>query len=267
MDAAPLQQTEPMPFTPSHAVAILPFARTPLAPAALALGSMAPDLPYFLPFGISRDFSHSLPGVPTIDLLVGAVAFLLWVLVLRAPVLDYAPRWLRERMAPRPKWRIRGRVISGLTVIAALEIGILTHLLLDLFTHEGGWLETVAPWTSDRIGTFTIANLVHAGVSVVTTLIIAWWVRRWVQRTPRVPRESKLMERERVSTWIMLVLILGITGLAWWARGIAAGRNPLEMQLLFISFCVAVATSGAVGLILSIVWHVRHGQRRSEQHH
>ncbi|WP_262927685.1 DUF4184 family protein [Microbacterium sp. NIBRBAC000506063] len=37
-----------MPFTPSHAVVALPFVRTPLLPAAIAVGAMAPDLPLFL---------------------------------------------------------------------------------------------------------------------------------------------------------------------------------------------------------------------------
>ncbi len=37
-----------MPFTPSHAVVALPFVRTPLLPAAIAIGAMTPDLPLFL---------------------------------------------------------------------------------------------------------------------------------------------------------------------------------------------------------------------------
>ena len=37
-----------MPLTPSHAVVALPFVRTPLLPAAIAVGAMAPDLPLFL---------------------------------------------------------------------------------------------------------------------------------------------------------------------------------------------------------------------------
>lgn len=36
-----------MPFTPSHAIVALPFVRSPLAPAAVAVGAMAPDLPLF----------------------------------------------------------------------------------------------------------------------------------------------------------------------------------------------------------------------------
>ncbi|MEI5672079.1 MULTISPECIES: DUF4184 family protein [unclassified Nocardioides] len=37
-----------MPFTLVHPAAVLPLVRTPLVPSALVLGSVAPDLPYFV---------------------------------------------------------------------------------------------------------------------------------------------------------------------------------------------------------------------------
>ncbi len=246
-----------MPFTPSHVVAVLPFARTPLAPAALALGAMAPDLPYFLPVGVPRALTHSLPGVPTIDLLVGLVAVALWLAVLRAPVLDYSPGWLRERMSPAPRWRVGGVVVSVLLVVVGLELGILTHLLLDALTHEGGWLDTIAPWSGVQVGTFAVANIIHGVVSVVTGAIVALWVRRWVVRTPSSPSPSKLSARERRATWIGLVALLGVVGLVRWGSAIAAGRHPLDLDLLGHSFFVAVAVSGGAALVLAVVWRFR----------
>jgi hypothetical protein len=38
-----------VPFTPSHAAAVLPFLRTPLTASALVIGSITPDLPFYLP--------------------------------------------------------------------------------------------------------------------------------------------------------------------------------------------------------------------------
>ncbi|MDQ7908342.1 DUF4184 family protein [Phytohabitans sp. ZYX-F-186] len=38
-----------MPFTGSHPAAVLPLVRWGLPPAALVIGSMVPDLPYYLP--------------------------------------------------------------------------------------------------------------------------------------------------------------------------------------------------------------------------
>ncbi|MGB4135992.1 MAG: DUF4184 family protein, partial [Microbacterium sp.] len=48
-----------MPFTPSHAIVALPFVRSPLVPAAIAVGAMTPDLPLFLRgVGPSYGFTH-----------------------------------------------------------------------------------------------------------------------------------------------------------------------------------------------------------------
>lgn len=247
-----------MPFTPSHTVAILPFLRTPLAPAAMVLGAMAPDLPYFLPGHIPRSLTHSLDGVLTVDLAVGVVAFALWLLVLRAPALDYSPAWLRERMPPQARWRVRGLVISGLLVAVAVVLGILTHLFLDLFTHEGGFLSEIAPWTDDRVGPWAAANLVHAAVSVVTTGLLVWWTHRWAQRTPRTPRPTGVSSRERVVTWIALLALLVVIGAARWIWGIQVQeRAPLNSSLLGVSFFVAASWTGLVALVLAVVWRLR----------
>lgn len=246
-----------MPFTPSHVVAILPFARTPLAPAALAIGAMTPDIPYFLPVNADRNLTHSLVGAVTVDLLVGLVAFALWVLLLRAPVLDYSPAWLRERMAPTARWRVRGVVVSTLLVVAAIELGILTHLLLDLFTHEGGWLETVAPVTSTRIGPFSIANVIHAAVSIVTAALLAWWVLRWARRTPRTERPSRLRPVERPAAWGIVAAVLVAVGIVCWWGGVRVGFHPLDPDNLGASFFVAVAVAGAAALALTLLWRLR----------
>ena len=129
-----------MPFTPSHIAAALPFLRTPLPVAPLVIGTMAPDVPYFLPLRIPRDLTHSLAGVPTVDLAITIVLVLLWYAVLRPPVVDLLPAVVRERMLPRGPlgWRPPGRAwlpAIGRAVLASL-LGILTHLAWDAFTHQ-----------------------------------------------------------------------------------------------------------------------------------
>ena len=53
-----------MPFTVSHAAAVLPLKNSRLPLAALMVGSMSPDFAYFLPAALSaRTASHSLPGI------------------------------------------------------------------------------------------------------------------------------------------------------------------------------------------------------------
>ena len=70
-----------MPFTPSHAVVALPFVRTPLLPAAIAVGAMTPDLPLFLrSTPLSYQATHTNVLLSTV-LAAGLLA--LWYALLR----------------------------------------------------------------------------------------------------------------------------------------------------------------------------------------
>lgn len=246
-----------MPFTASHIAAVLPFGRTFLPPAALAIGAMAPDLPYFLPLDIDRDFTHSPLGVVTIDLAVALIALAAWLFVLRAPVLDFSPRWVRERATLKPRWRVRGPAVTTLATLLALEIGMATHLVLDEFTHEGGLLDSVAPWSGVDLGTFAVANLIHAAVSIALAAVLVLWVRRWALRTPRGPRPSRLDDRARLRAWATLTAVLAGVGLGWWVSAIAAGEHPLDPDLLGHSFFVAAGATGALALALALFWYRR----------
>jgi len=243
-----------MPFTPSHAVAILPFARTPLPAAALVIGSMAPDLQYFVPIGLTRSASHSWPGIITIDLPIGIVALLLWVYLLRGPVLDYSPAWLRERM--RPLAPVRNRLAHAALILVALEIGVLTHLLLDLPTH-GGWLADQWPWMYGSIGPVTILRLLHAGSSVAGAVIIAWWTWRWVGRTPRIAVATRITQRQRVFGWLLAASTLFLVMAALWALAVVRGGNPLGGGVWFFAFCAAAGCAIAVVAVLSVLWRYR----------
>jgi hypothetical protein len=87
-----------MPFTLSHPAAALPFLRTPLLPAAVVVGSMAPDLPYYVPLFVPRELSHSPLGVVTVDLVLAVAGALLWWFVLREPIIDLLPRAIGVRI-------------------------------------------------------------------------------------------------------------------------------------------------------------------------
>jgi len=242
-----------VPFTLSHAAAALPFARTGLPTAALVIGTMSPDLPYFLPLFLPREFSHSVAGVFTIDLLVGVLAWLLWVFVLRAPLLDYAPRWLRERMP---------ELVFGhpLLVPLAIVLGALTHIGLDVFTHEGS-LDDVIPFTAMQFGPFSGANLVHGVFSIVGAAILAWWVRRWVLRTPRTAHGGLVSDRERRRWTLALGGAFLVLFFAIWTAELASGVDVFDLHGLFVAFTIPVGLVGAVVIALCVAWRIRSSAR------
>jgi hypothetical protein len=129
-----------MPFTPSHAAAVLPLVRTPLPASALVVGSVAPDLPYYLPWTAGL-VTHTALAVVSTDLVLGALIWVVWHAVLAAPAVAVAPSWLRARLAGVPLG-LRGRVSSPSAVgrvALALVAGSATHVLWDEFTHARRW--------------------------------------------------------------------------------------------------------------------------------
>src|SRR5690606_1265788 len=136
-----------MPFTPSHAVVALPFVRTPLVPAAIAIGAMTPDLPLFLRFpGLSYSATHS-PVHLLWTTLIALALFVLWRVVLRPAAVELSPTWLARRLPGEwvipPGTALRGAVGFGerrghpLLLVLSAVLGILSHIAWDAFTHEG----------------------------------------------------------------------------------------------------------------------------------
>ncbi|MES0491873.1 MAG: DUF4184 family protein [Leptospirales bacterium] len=49
-----------MPFTISHAAAIIPFNKKPFILSALMIGSFSPDFSYFLPYNFNGFYTHTI---------------------------------------------------------------------------------------------------------------------------------------------------------------------------------------------------------------
>lgn len=164
-----------MPFTVSHIAAVLPLRRHCSIDvfAALAIGSMMPDIHYFLPL-LRENWplpSHQLISLPLFCLPAGWLLWRLW-----------RPIWTSNSGAhcpapPAPAlWR----------VVLALAVGALTHLAWDAFTHANYGLGLYLPVLGQplfRIGNAAIssANLLQYASSIVGLLLLtgaAWPARR-----------------------------------------------------------------------------------------
>ena len=91
-----------MPFTISHAAAVLPLRRGPLVFPALVAGSIAPDLIfflYFLPVRVAdRPFTHSLLGTVVVDVPM-ALSLVFLLRVVATPLISLAPPGAQPRLA------------------------------------------------------------------------------------------------------------------------------------------------------------------------
>ena len=101
---------------------------------------MVPDLPYFVPSPAGGTVTtHAWYGPITLDLIMGIGLWIAWQFLLRVPLADMSPAWLRLRL-PVPRALDPERcVAAGVSVV----IGATTHVLWDTFTHPDRWVRPI----------------------------------------------------------------------------------------------------------------------------
>ncbi len=224
-----------MPFTPAHAVVALPFVRTPLVPAAIAVGAMAPDLPLFMRgTPLTYELLHT---TPLLTMMVALALLAVWYLLLRPAVRELAPAGVARRLpgewdatgaaawtsmrAPRtgarhPIWR-EIAVFAPLLALA-LFIGVLSHTVWDAFTHEGRWGVRAVPALAAEWGPLLGYKWMQYGSSVGGVLVLAVCAALWLRRRPTAPAPRVLPGAVRTAWWLSLPAIL----LAAWGWGLVA---------------------------------------------
>jgi Domain of unknown function (DUF4184) len=247
-----------MPFTPSHVAAILPFARTPLVPSALVIGSMAPDLFYYVPLPISRTLTHSLPGVFTVDLVFGIVLFSLWELVFRRPLTDFTPLPARSRLATMPEASIRPHGLAwwkvAVLLVASVLLGTLTHVFWDSFTHAGATVDQL-PVLKTVWHTKPLYRWAQWASSLLGFLGVVAWIVVWLRRTrPVAPAATRLSLARRSSGWITVAVAGVATSMVVWAIGIANGLSPIANRLVFHTITFGLAAAALVAVAWCLAW-------------
>lgn len=180
-----------MPFTLAHPAAVMPLRRIRYLPTiALVIGSLLPDLPYYLPSRVHTQAwldLHSLSGSAVIGIPLG-------MLILAAVV--FLRRELTALMPERAKWvamreaeTLVNRPVNWLLAVPALLIGSWTHILWDGFTHGGTWITRRvdalnAPVNLFDLYTGPLSHALQYVSSIVGLLIIACWYRLAVGAAP-----------------------------------------------------------------------------------
>jgi hypothetical protein len=207
-----------LPFTVSHAAAVLPLHRLSnhkLPLTALMVGSMAPDFGYFYS-NASRPLTHSFSGLFIFALPVGLFVWLFYVAFLeKATITLLSDRW-------HTRFAHTDAITPSLIVRAAIAIllGAITHLLWDSFTHRGTFMTDAFPallGPTPGVDWLPIYHLLHGLSSVVGAVILV----RWARHQHRLPAKSlirpyKISERARIAAlWLLLVAALAV-GLWEW---------------------------------------------------
>ena len=208
-----------MPFTVSHAAAVLPlyrYSKHKLPLTALMVGSMAPDFGYFFSYELSRPLTHSFTGLFIFSLPAGLFVWLFYVAILeKATITLLSDRW-HTRFAHTEA--ITPNLIARASI--AIVLGAVTHLLWDSFTHRDTVVTDAVPallGATPGLEWLPLYHLLHALSSVVGLVILVRWARH-LHRQPAksLIRPYKISERARVvALWLLLIASLG-AGLWEW---------------------------------------------------
>ncbi|MET9831438.1 DUF4184 family protein [Streptomyces sp. NPDC006385] len=257
-----------MPFTLSHAAAVLPAVRTDgtgrgtLVPAMLVAGSFAPDMTYYvasvLPGAMEfGDVTHSFAGVFTVDVLVAWALVGLWLLV-REPLVALLPVRRQARVATlsrcgTPRARVRPSLVARWYVSAVL--GALTHVVWDAFTHLDRWGMRLFPVLGEEIAGSPLYWYLQYGGSAVAAAVIVAFVVVALRRTPAIAPVGVpvLSARDR---WWAGAVIGGLAVVAavqratrWWDYW---GSTAKYWELI-PSLCFGAGSGLALGLLLYAV--------------
>ena len=207
-----------MPFTFSHPAAVLPLRRRfkALQTVPLIIGSVAPDLPYYVPARLNRYTpswlyhftldTHTFAGALWADVPIGMVTLLLVFLLRRPLTVLLTPR--ARTLCLESVEHFRRQPLHWLLAPLAVLVGTWTHLLWDSFTHDNGFMvRRVAALSAPvTIGSYT-GTLCHVlqYVSSLAGLLILWiWYRRLPTPAAEPPGASALSLGRRT---VLLALI------------------------------------------------------------
>ena len=249
-----------MPFTVSHAAAVLPIHRLSkysLPRTALMIGSMAPDFGYFFSHEASRPLTHSFTGLFVFSLPVGLAVWLFYVALLeKATITLLTDRW-HTRFAHTDA--ITPSLIGRAAI--AILLGAVTHLLWDSFTHRGTFASDAIPallGPTPGAHWLPIYHLLHGLSSIVGLVILA----RWANHLHRQPAKSRIRPYKvsdralTVARWFLAIATL-IGGFADW---LPYQYSRYDAQLFFLAVGLMSGFVIAWCLISAGMWiHARRG--------
>jgi hypothetical protein len=207
-----------MPFTISHAAAVIPFRRTPLIMSALIMGSFVPDYPHLLSFTPHTAFSHSLLGMFVDDLPLAIVALGLFHIYIKQPMLMFLPDGFLRRLATSVDSFAFLPLKRFLMIVLSILIGTATHLLWDEFTHRDSlvykhWAFLQQSVELPVVGEMQMCKLLEYASSVFGLVVVALWIWCWYRTTrPTTAPVIRPLNAVQRRTFVVVLPVLAILG-------------------------------------------------------
>ena len=208
-----------MPFTVSHAAAVLPLRRMKLVWSAFIVGSMAPDFPYIVGSVDYREIGHRFPGVLFFTIPASLVALWLFHNFVKQPICLLLPAGVQVRLRRELGYFPFVPASRFARILLSIVLGIASHLVWDSFTHPFTWAFYHVPGLDGWVHLPILGAMpTHAALQYVSSLLgliaLAIWVLLWYRRTsPATPLLERESPRSRFGLAIAMFAVAGTAGL------------------------------------------------------
>ncbi|GGG80163.1 DUF4184 family protein [Paenibacillus radicis (ex Gao et al. 2016)] len=274
-----------MPFTLSHPLFAAPLKKVipALSVTGLVLGSMAPDMEYFVAMQSFRSIGHSLPGFLLLGLPLCIAIAIAYTRVLKPALPAFMPsaggidRFVQE-YAQRSSPACLSITFLGWTMfVLSAFIGYFTHIFVDNWTHRYGFFVLRVPSLLERVGPYGVYYLLQLGLSLLGVAVPALWLMvkwiRWLMRDTKPEETKHTHHKYRDKLYAPLVLYGAGAGALLLLFKLALAPNPWFLNLwvvapftsmFFAFFCIALLhlarkngrtalTAASIALLLAII--------------
>jgi len=263
-----------MPFTLSHPAAAVPFARWGLVLSALVVGSLSPDLNYFLCLSTRCQFGHTLLGIFLLDIPAGFAVLWLFHTVLKRPLLSLLPVTHQQCLMPLAThfhfvpWQ------RFWLIVLSLLLGALTHIVWDSFTHYSGWMVQQLPILRTAVieigqngqKVIRVHHILQQGSTLLGVALLFYWYYQWFKQAPRVPITSLTLLPIKTKWLIILIggLSAGFLGYIYAFLTIFPFSSLRSFEIFVGKTVISGMTIAFVELvILSLFWHIFWFKKRA----
>jgi hypothetical protein len=262
-----------MPFTLTHVAAILPVAW--LAPgrvslSGLAIGAMVSDIPVFFPGLLSYDATHSMVGILTHCVPIGACLFFLFHFVLKRPLIRLLPHGMSSRLRATVNLPVDIDTMSLVIMIICIAFGSLTHIVWDAFTHVGRWGVQIFPQLNELawnlfgrpIRWFEVLQHGSSALLLPPLMIAAI---QWIYRQPLPPEESPVSTKQ--DYWLLAIWcgLLAAMVLAGWSAHVTYPHADAVRIIRLAVSRIGGITIGVLGIYCVVMVLIELPYRRVRQ--
>ncbi|MCR8656631.1 DUF4184 family protein [Paenibacillus endoradicis] len=246
-----------MPFTLSHAMFAIPIKYIKpkyFSTTGLILGSMSPDLEYFVKLEPYRSIGHSMLGLILQAIPLSMIIAYLVHHVIKVPLsLHITSRYdLNTRFYHFLQLESLKSFRSWIVLIMSIIIGFVTHILIDGFTHAHGFFVDLMPVLNDvllmNIPTY---KALQYGSSIMGFGLLCCLLGYYLYRSNTVSTvRIKVTKQQKYKYWLIVILTAILVTLL--KLVLSTSHNVLGIMF------VAPISGIFLGItVSSIVWRMR----------